>query len=43
VADVQAYFASLWALGTEHRPIRFGDRETPAGLLDLGTRMLAVL
>jgi putative RecB family exonuclease len=43
VGDVQAYFASLWALETTHRPVRFGERDSPASLLDLGTRMLAVL
>jgi putative RecB family exonuclease len=42
-ADVQSYFASLWALETTHKPIRFGERDSPAALLDLGTRMLAVL
>ena len=43
VADVQAYFASVWALETSHRPLRFAERDSPASLLDLGTRMLAVL
>ena len=43
VEDVQAYFASLWALETTHRPVRFGERDSPESLLDLGTRMLAVL
>jgi len=43
VADVRAYFASLWTLETTHRPIRFGEKDTPDSLLDLGTRMLAVL
>jgi putative RecB family exonuclease len=43
VGDVQAYFASLWALETTHRPVRFGERDSPESLLDLGTRMLAVL
>jgi putative RecB family exonuclease len=43
LGDVQGYFASLWHLETEHRPLRFGDKETKASLLDLGTRMLAVL
>jgi hypothetical protein len=42
-ADVQGYFASLWALEAEHRPVRFGEWETRESLLDLGTRMLAVL
>jgi RecB family exonuclease len=42
-ADVQGYFASLWALAAEHRPVRFGERESRESLLDLGTRMLAVL
>jgi putative RecB family exonuclease len=42
-ADVQAYFASLWALETTHKPIRFGEKDSPESLLDLGTRMLAVL
>jgi putative RecB family exonuclease len=43
VVDVQGYFGSLWALETTHKPIRFGERESPESLLDLGTRMLAVL
>jgi putative RecB family exonuclease len=43
VADVQAYFASVWALETGHRPLRFAERDSPASLLDLGIRMLAVL
>ena len=43
VEDVQAYFASLWALETAHRPVRFGEKDSPESLLDLGTRMLAVL
>jgi CRISPR/Cas system-associated exonuclease Cas4 (RecB family) len=43
VEDVQAYFASLWALETTHRPVRFAEKDSRASLLDLGTRMLAVL
>jgi hypothetical protein len=43
VADVQGYFASLWALETAHKPIRFSEKDSPESLLDLGTRMLAVL
>jgi hypothetical protein len=41
--DVQGYFESLWNLEAEHRPLRFGEKDTKASLLDLGTRMLAVL
>jgi hypothetical protein len=43
VADVQGYFASLWALETTQRPARFGGKDSPEALLDLGTRMLPVL
>jgi putative RecB family exonuclease len=43
VADVQGYFATLWTLETGQRPVRFGEKDTTASLLDLGTRMLAVL
>jgi CRISPR/Cas system-associated exonuclease Cas4 (RecB family) len=42
-ADVQAYFASLWALETTHKPVRFAEKDSTESLLDLGTRMLAVL
>ena len=31
------------ALETTHRPVRFGERDSSASLLDLATRMLAVL
>ncbi len=41
--EVQGYFESYWALETEHKPIRFGDRDTKASLLDLARRMLEVL
>jgi putative RecB family exonuclease len=43
VAGVQGYFASLWNLETTERPIRFGEKDSKESLLDLGTRMLAVL
>ena len=43
VADVQGNFESVWHLEAAHRPLRFGEKDTPASLLDLGTRMLAVL
>src|SRR5262249_55944604 len=43
VADVQGYFAALWKLESEHRRLRFGERETKESLLDLAQRMLAVL
>ncbi|TMB95058.1 MAG: PD-(D/E)XK nuclease family protein, partial [Chloroflexi bacterium] len=43
VAAVQGYFEALWKLESEHRPLRFGERETKESLLDLATRMLAVL
>ena len=41
--EVQGYFESYWALETEHKPIRFGERDTNASLLDLARRMLEVL
>jgi putative RecB family exonuclease len=41
--DVQGYFASLWNLATESRPVRFGEKDTKDSLLALGQRMLAVL
>lgn len=28
-ADVQGYFVSLWALETTHKPVRFGEKESP--------------
>ena len=43
IADVQGYFEGFWNLETEHRPLRFGEKDTKEGLLDLATRMLAVL
>jgi putative RecB family exonuclease len=43
VADVQGYFETLWKLESEHRPLRFGDKDTKESLLDLATKMLAVL
>ena len=43
VADVQGYFETLWTLEAEHRPIQYGEKESKATLLDLGTKMLAVL
>src|SRR5207249_5053383 len=41
--EVQQQFEVLWKLENKHRPIRFGDRDSKASLLDLGRRMLAVL
>ena len=41
--EVQGYFESYWALETDQQPIRFGERDTKASLLDLARRMLAVL
>ena len=41
--EVQGYFESYWALETEHKPIRFGEKDTKASLLDLARRMLEVL
>ncbi len=41
--EVQGYFESYWGLETQHRPIRFGERDTKASLLDLAYRMLEVL
>jgi len=43
VADVQGFFEAFWNLETEHRPLRFGERDTRESLLDLAARMLAVL
>ena len=43
VADVQGFFEAFWNLETEHRPLRFGEKESKASLLDLAARMLAVL
>ncbi len=42
LADVQGYFESYWNLETQHKPIRFGERDTKASLLDLAVRMLEV-
>jgi hypothetical protein len=36
VADVQGYFASLWAVETAHKPIRFAEKDSSESLLDLG-------
>ena len=41
--EVQGYFDSYWALETEQTPIRFGERDTTASLLDPARRMLEVL
>src|SRR5262245_18667593 len=41
--EVQGYFESCWNLETEHKPIRFCERETKASLLELAHRMLEVL
>jgi hypothetical protein len=41
--DVQGYFESVWNLEAAHRPLRFGEKDTKDSLLDLGSRMLAVL
>ncbi len=43
VEEVQGYFESFWRLEAEHRPLRYGERESKEGLLDLARRMLAVL
>jgi len=32
--DVQGYFEGYWNLETQHKPIRFGERDTKASLLD---------
>jgi putative RecB family exonuclease len=42
LGDVQGYFESTWNLEVQHRPIRFGEKDTRESLLDLATRMLAV-
>ena len=41
--EVQGYFESYWNLETQHKPIRFGEKDTKASLLDLAVRMLEVL
>ena len=43
LADVQAFFEAYWQLETNNRPIRFGEKDTKASLLDLACRMLEVL
>jgi putative RecB family exonuclease len=43
LADVQAYFEGYWNLETGNRPIRFGEKDTKASLLDLACRMLDLL
>jgi putative RecB family exonuclease len=43
VGDVQSQFEATWNLENKHRPIRFGEKDSQASLLDLGRRMLAVL
>jgi putative RecB family exonuclease len=43
VADVQGVFETMWTLETTQRPVRFGERDSKEGLLELGRRMLAVL
>ncbi|HXJ84748.1 MAG TPA: PD-(D/E)XK nuclease family protein [Candidatus Methylomirabilis sp.] len=40
--EVQGYFESYWAVETQHRPVRFGERDTKESLLDLARRMLEV-
>lgn len=40
---MQGYFESYWNLETEHKPIRFGERDTKVSLFDLARRMLEVL
>ena len=41
--EVQGYFESYWNLETEHKPIRYGERDTKGSLLDLARRMIEVL
>ena len=43
VDEVQGFFETFWKLETEHQPVRYGERESREGLLDLGRRMLSVL
>src|SRR5262249_25950987 len=43
VGDVQSHFEAFWNLETKHRPIRFGEKDSKASLLDLARKMLAVL
>ena len=40
---MQGYFEGYWNLETQHKPIRFGEKDTKARLLDLAVRMLDVL
>jgi putative RecB family exonuclease len=42
VVEVQGYFESYWNLETQHRPVRFGEKDTKESLLDLARRMLEV-
>jgi putative RecB family exonuclease len=42
LADVQGYFEGYWNLETQNRPVRFGEKDTKANLLDLACRMLEV-
>src|SRR4026209_1705127 len=41
--DGRGSFEGYWTLETQHKPIRFGEKDTKAGLLDLAARMLDVL
>jgi putative RecB family exonuclease len=43
VEDIQGYFETFWKLETEHQPLRFGEKESKEGLLELARRMLTVL
>ena len=43
VGDVQGVFETMKNLETDHRPVRFGEKDTKEALRDLGRRMLAVL
>jgi hypothetical protein len=41
--ELQGYFESYWNLETDHKPIRFGERDTKASLLDLARQMLQAI
>jgi putative RecB family exonuclease len=42
LADVQGYFEGLWQTETSTKPIRYSEKESPEGLLDLAVKMLEV-
>jgi putative RecB family exonuclease len=40
--DLQGHFEGLWETETSTKPIRYGEKESNEGLLDLATKMLEV-